>query len=377
MSSDWLDRRGDAGLSGERAKHAARDASTSGSSGARQGPSDAPAERSAPRSSAIGRYDVGMTIHVQTPLIESDAFSSSGQRVWLKLESLQPSGSFKLRGVGHACETHAARGASRLLSSSGGNAGLAVAYAGRRLGLPVLVVVPESTLEWPKTLLRRQGAEVLVHGKSWMEANDYLMSLRQPTDAFIHPFDDPLLWDGHASMVHEAAAQGPRPDAIVLSVGGGGLMCGVLQGMHAVGWADVPLVAVETVGADSLHAAIQVDHLVTLDAITSIATSLGARRVSEQAFAWTKRHEVVSTTVTDVAALQACFELEREHRLVVEPACGAAVAALLSRSVPVLRSAAKVLVIVCGGVCTTYSDLQRLASRFAPDAGMPSTANAG
>lgn len=318
-----------------------------------------------------------MTIHVQTPLIESDAFSTADQRVWLKLEALQPSGSFKLRGVGHACETHAARGASRLLSSSGGNAGLAVAYAGRRLGLPVLVVVPESTLEWPKTLLRRQGAQVVVHGKSWMEANDHLMTLRQPIDAFIHPFDDQLLWDGHASMVHEAATQGPRPDAIVLSVGGGGLMCGVLQGMHAVGWPDVPLVAVETMGADSLHAAIQADRLVTLDAVNSIATSLGARRVSEQAFAWTKRHEVISTTVSDVAALQACFELEREHRLVVEPACGAALAALLSRSIPVLRGAANVLVIVCGGVCTTYTDLERLASKFAPDSGQPSAGNAG
>ncbi|WP_157270482.1 pyridoxal-phosphate dependent enzyme [Azohydromonas aeria] len=64
-----------------------------------------------------------MPIHLQTPLVESDAFSHSGQRVWLKLEALQPSGSFKLRGVGHACEVHAARGARRLLSSSGGNAG--------------------------------------------------------------------------------------------------------------------------------------------------------------------------------------------------------------------------------------------------------------
>jgi L-serine/L-threonine ammonia-lyase len=318
-----------------------------------------------------------MTIHVQTPLIESDAFSTSGQRVWLKLEALQPSGSFKLRGVGHACETHASRGASRLLSSSGGNAGLAVAHAGRRLGLPVLVVVPESTLEWPKTLMRRQGAEVVVHGKSWLEANEYLLCLRQPTDAFIHPFDDQLLWDGHASMIHEAAAQGPRPDASVLSVGGGGLMCGVLQGMHAVGWADVPRVAVETIGADSLHAAVQADQLVTLDAINSIATSLGARRVSEQAFDWTKRHEVISTTVSDVAALQACFEFEREHRLVVEPACGAALAAVLSRSTPVLRSAANVLVIVCGGVCTTYSDLERLASKIAPDCAKPSATNAG
>ncbi|OWQ48191.1 serine dehydratase [Roseateles noduli] len=298
-----------------------------------------------------------MPIHITTPTVESDAFSTPGQRVWLKLEALQPCGSFKLRGIGHACEVHASRGATRLLSSSGGNAGIAVAYAGRRLGLPVVVVVPETTREWPKTLIRRQGAEVIVHGKSWMEANDHLMSLRQPTDAFIHPFDDPLLWDGHASMIAEAATQAPKPDAVVLSVGGGGLMSGVLQGMHAVGWQDVPLVAAETLGADSLNAAIAAGELVTLDAITSLATSLGARRVSERAFAWTKEHPVVATTVTDAEAVQACLDVAKEHRVIVEPACGAAVAATLKRAVPTLQEARNVLVILCGGACTTYEDL--------------------
>jgi L-serine/L-threonine ammonia-lyase len=302
-----------------------------------------------------------MTIHMPTPLVASDAFSTPDQRLWLKLEALQPSGSFKLRGVGHACEVHARRGARRLLSSSGGNAGLAVAHAGRRLGLPVLVVVPETTLAWPKTLMRRQGADVLVHGTSWMEANEHLMSLRQPTDAFIHPFDDPLLWEGHASIITECAAQGPRPDAVVLSVGGGGLMSGVLQGMHAVGWSDVPVVAAETFGADSLRASVAAGQLVTLAAITSVATSLGARRVSERAFAWTRAHEVLCATVPDSAAVQACLDVAREHRLIVEPACGAAVAVALQRELPVLRTAANVLVILCGGACTTYEDLERLA----------------
>ncbi|WP_343636932.1 pyridoxal-phosphate dependent enzyme [Roseateles sp.] len=306
-----------------------------------------------------------MAIHHLTPTVDSDAFSSSDQRIWLKLEALQPCGSFKLRGVGHASEVHAARGAKRLLSSSGGNAGMAVAYAGRRLGLPVVVVVPETTREWPKTLIRRQGAEVIVHGKSWMEANEHLMSLRQTADAFIHPFDDPLLWDGHATMIEEAATQCPKPDAVVLSVGGGGLMSGVLQGMHAAGWSDVPLVAAETVGAESLNASIAAGELVTLDAITSIATSLGARRVSEQAFAWTKRHEVVGATVTDAQAVRACLDVAKEHRLIVEPACGAAVAVARQRTVPVLQKARNVLVILCGGACATYEDLQAWAAESA------------
>jgi L-serine/L-threonine ammonia-lyase len=146
-----------------------------------------PAARSAP-----------VPIHRPTPLIESDGFGTPTQKVWLKLECLQPSGSFKARGIGHAAETHAARGARRLLSSSGGNAGIAVAYSGRQLGLPVLVVVPETTSERAKALMRRLGAEVSVHGRSWQEANDHLATLRGPGDAFIHPFDDPLVWPDRA-----------------------------------------------------------------------------------------------------------------------------------------------------------------------------------
>jgi len=302
-----------------------------------------------------------MPIHRPTPLVESDGFGTSAQQVWLKLECLQPSGSFKLRGIGHAAETHAARGARRLLSSSGGNAGIAVAYSGRQLGLPVRVVVPETTSERAKALMHRLGAEVSVHGRSWQEANQHLATLRGPGDAFIHPFDDPLVWQGHATLIAEAATQGPRPGAVVLSVGGGGLMCGVLQGMHAAGWHDVPLVAVETRGAESLHAAVAAGRPVTLPAITSLATTLGARQVCDAAFDWTRRHEVHSLTVSDDEAVRACLAVADEHRLIVEPACGAAIAATVQRQATPLRTAADVLVILCGGLSTTYVDLLTMA----------------
>jgi L-serine/L-threonine ammonia-lyase len=304
-----------------------------------------------------------MPLHLETPLILSDAFSTERRQVWLKLEALQPCGSFKLRGVGHACEAHARQGAKRLLSSSGGNAGLAVAYAGKRLGLPVLVVVPQTTAERPKALIREQGAELIVHGASWQEANDYLATLRRPTDAFVHPFDDPMLWEGHASMIDEVARQGPRPDVVVLAVGGGGLMSGVLQGLHRVGWTEVPVVAVETEGAASLQAAVRAGAPVTLDAVTSIATSLAARRVCDSAFQWTRRHSVTAVTVTDRQALDGCVAIADAHRLIVEPACGAALAGLLSDEVPVLREASTVLVIVCGGVGATAGDIAKWTAR--------------
>jgi len=298
-----------------------------------------------------------MPLHLSTPLLESRAFSTPQRTLWLKMEALQPSGSFKMRGIGHACEVHARRGAKRLMSSSGGNAGLAVACAGRQLGLPVTVVVPESTLERAKTLIRREGAEVRVHGRSWMEANEHLQSLLSEGDAFIHPFDDPLVWDGHATMIDEVAAAGLQPDAVVVAVGGGGLLSGVIQGLHAHGWRGVPVVAVETEGADSLAQAVAAGRPVELPAITSIATTLGARRVCDRAFACTREHPVTSVVVSDRQAVQACMDFAREQRLIVEPACGAALAVALQADAPALKGARTVLAIVCGGAGATYEQL--------------------
>ena len=296
-----------------------------------------------------------MALHIATPLLASTAFP--GARVWLKMEALQPSGSFKLRGIGHACETHAARGARRIVASSGGNAGLAAANAGRRLGLPVLVVVPETTSERARSLLAREGADVLVHGLSFQEANAHAQLLLGAHDAFIHPFDDPLLWEGHAGMIDEVAQEGVRPDAVVLAVGGGGLLSGVVAGLRRQGWNGVPVFAVETVGADSYAQSLAAGERVELPSIASIATSLGARKVSQHAFELARTHPVTPIVVTDREAVAACLRFMDDHRVVVEPACGAALALAYQADGP-LAGFENVLVIVCGGATATVAQLQ-------------------
>jgi L-serine/L-threonine ammonia-lyase len=303
-----------------------------------------------------------MTLHIETPLLQSRALPSQpGQRIWLKMDALQPSGSFKLRGIGHACETYAQRGARRFVSSSGGNAGIAAAYAGRALGLPVLVVVPESTSARARELIAREGAQIEVHGASFQEANAHAQALLQPDDAFIHPFDDPLLWEGHASMIDEVARAGVRPDAVVLSVGGGGLLCGVVEGLRRNGMGSVPVLAVETEGADSYTQSIAARRLVELPRIASIATSLGARRVSEQAFALAAEHAIRPVVVSDHDAVDACLRFMDDHRIVVEPACGASLALAYGMH-PALAQYREVLVIACGGVTATVAQLQAWAS---------------
>ena len=219
---------------------------------------------------------------------------------------MQPTGSFKIRGIGLACQELLRRGARRFISSSGGNAGIAVAYAGRHLSVPVIVVVPETTTERAKALIRQEGAQVVVHGASWQGANALALDMVKEADAFLHPFDDPLLWHGHATIIDEVARSSVIPDVVVLSVGGGGLLCGVVEGLRRNGWTGVPVIAVETEGAASFAQAVEAGYRVELTEITSIATSLGARQVCEQAFNWSKNYPICNIVVSDRAAVSAC-----------------------------------------------------------------------
>lgn len=305
-----------------------------------------------------------MVLSIETPLVASRPLSLvAGRSVWLKLEALQPPGSFKIRGIAHACETYMAQGARRFISSSGGNAGLAVAYAGRLLGVPVTVVVPETTTDRAKELLHREEAEVIVQGVSWQEANDYAQSLISTTDAFLHPFDDPLLWEGHATLIDEIVRSGLAPDAIVLSVGGGGLLSGVVEGLHRNGWDDVPVFAVETDGTASFHEAVKAGHPVELERITGIATSLGAKRVCERAVESAKKHPVQSIVVSDRSALAACERFLADHRMLVEPACGASLAVVYENA-PELEPFGTILVVVCGGATATIDQIREWARKY-------------
>ena len=304
-------------------------------------------------------------LHIETPLFESRVLSTHARRaVWLKLEAMQPPGSFKIRGLGFACQEYLRRGAKRFVSSSGGNAGIAVAYAGRHLSVPVVVVVPEAASERAKSLIRQEGAEVVVHGASWQEANALALSMLEDSDAFVHPFDDPLVWQGHSSLVDEVVRSGVQPGVVVLSVGGGGLLSGVIQGLYQNGWSDVPVIAVETEGADSFARSVRSGHRVELTAITSIATTLGARQICEQAFSWSKRHPIHSVVVSDRAAVSACERFLADHRILVEPACGASLAIVYDVA-PEIERFESVLLIVCGGVTASLEQLQEWTRRFA------------
>lgn len=299
-----------------------------------------------------------MSLHRVTPLLESAPLSRAfGGPVWIKLDNTQPPGSFKIRGVGLLCERAAKNGARRFVSSSGGNAGLAAAYAGSCLGIPVTVVVPETTPPRMRAMIKDAGAEVSVRGAVWDEADVVARDLaRSSGGAYVPPFDHPDIWEGNATIIEEVADEIEEPDAVFVAVGGGGLLCGVLQGLEDVGWNRCAVVAVETHGSASLKAAMEAGAPVAIDGIRSLAKSLGARTVAAEAHQWTRRRPVTPHQVSDGDAVRAVRAFLDDHRALVEPACGAALAAAYQRP-DCLVEGASALVIVCGGAGVTLEQL--------------------
>jgi L-serine/L-threonine ammonia-lyase len=304
-------------------------------------------------------------LHVRTPLLPAPPeLVGAGRTVWLKMDALQPSGSFKMRGVSHLVQRRVAEGARAVVCASGGNAGMAAALAARACGVPATIVVPTTTSAAVREAIAARGAAVVVHGGVWDEAHAHATALaREQGAVYVHPFDDPLLWAGHATLVDEVVAAGVAFDAVFTSVGGGGLLAGIVEGLQRNGLAHVPVIAAETDGAASYAAALAAGEPVTLPAITSIATSLGARRVTPRVVALAREHPIESVVVSDAQAVRACARFADATRVLVEPACGAAIAALLDRPALFERFRAP-LIEVCGGMGVTPARLAQWQSDF-------------
>lgn len=298
----------------------------------------------------------------KTPILKSKTLSEINNcNIWLKMESTQPSGSFKQRSIGNACSYYAKQGAKKFISSSGGNAGISVAYMGNSLSIPATIVVPKTTSQKAIDIMRQQDAEVIVHGEIWTEANELALQLVNSEAVYIHPFDDQYLWDGVATIIDETIEAGIAPSAVVLSVGGGSLLSGISQGLSRHNL-NIPIYAVETEGTASLNTSIRVGKHIKLDQVTGVATTLAAQQVCKQAFELTQLKEIKGIIVTDQEAIDACFKFLDDHRTLVEPACGATLATLYNRKID-FSDLDNVLVIVCGGATISLDQLLKYSSQ--------------
>lgn len=282
--------------------------------------------------------------------------------VWLALEHLQFTGSFKARGAQNFLAAHAEQGTlpdAGVTIASGGNAGLACAWAARAQGVRATVFVPTTAPDVKVRRLREYGADVRLVGSEYAEALGACREFAAGSGALTsHAYDHPLIAAGAGTVLDEMRDQVPELDTVIVAVGGGGLFSGVAAAAQEHG---VRTVAVEPRTCRALNAALEAGKPVDVPVASVAADSLGARRASAMALAAAAGDEVRSVLVDDEAIVLARRSLWAERRLAVEHAAATAVAALGPAGQQAAYSPAegeRIAVLLCGGN-TDPSDLGR------------------
>ncbi len=272
----------------------------------------------------------------------------AGDRLWFALEQLQHTGSFKARGAQNFLAAHREAGTlppAGVTIASGGNAGLACAWAARQQGVPATVFLPETAPPVKVAKLRSYDADVRLVGTEYAEALAACASFAADSGALAsHAYDHPLIAAGAGTLLDEIHRQIPALDTVVLSVGGGGLFAGVATAARHHG---LRVVAVEPENCRALNAALAAGHPVDVPVDSVAADSLGARRVSRTALAAAQHPDVHSVLVPDLAITTARRTLWADHRLATEHAAATALAALTT-SAYVPDPDETVAVILCG-----------------------------
>ena len=301
----------------------------------------------------VTRADVEASERRIRPHVRRTPVTSAGDvlagRVWFKLELLQHSGTFKARGAFDRQLSARDRGeldpAVGVVVASGGNAGLAHAFAASRLGVPAVVFVPETAPPVKVARLRAGGAEVILVGREYAEAYEAAKEHATRTGAlYCHAYDQPEVVAGAGTVGLELLGQVPDGfDTVVVAVGGGGLMAGVAAALEG----SARVVGVEPSTAPTLHAALAAGRPVDVDVSGVAADSLGARRLGDIAFDVATRTHVRSLLVSDEDIVAARAQLWERWRIVVEHGAAAALAALTSGAYqPAVDE--RTVVVLCG-----------------------------
>jgi len=282
----------------------------------------------------------------RTPLVASAALSARlGAPAWLKAECLQKTGSFKPRGAFNKLLSLSPEERRRGVAAvSGGNHAQGVAYAARQLGISAVLAMPATTPRNYLDATRGYGAEIVLT-PDIRAAFAEVERLCAAGRVLVHPFDDPLIAAGQGTIGLEILEDLPQVTHVYVSIGGGGLISGVATALKAIK-PDVRIIGVETEGADAMARSLAAGRLVELDAITSIARTLGAPRVS--AFTLDHVRALVDevSVVSDAATVEALFWLLERTKLLLEPAAACCLAAACQRP---HTAQDRVVLLACGG----------------------------
>jgi len=286
-----------------------------------------------------------------TPLIEATPIKQpvcQAQNLYLKLECLQITGSFKARGaVNKLLSLTSEQLAHGLVTASGGNHGLGVAYAGWLAKVPVTIYLPHSTPPVKAQMLESWGARVIFTGAVWDEANHAaLQAAEQEGLNYFHPFADPLVIAGQGTIGVEILQEAPGIDTLLVAIGGGGLISGVSTAARSLK-PGIKVIGIEPVGAPTLYESLRAGKVVELPQITTTAGTLAPRRSAPINLEIIQQNVDEIVLVTDEEMREAARWLWFEMGIAAELSGAAAIAALLSGKVTPEPSE-QVCALVCG-----------------------------
>ena len=299
----------------------------------------------------------------RTPLIHSATLSAHlGAPTYLKLELLQKTGSFKPRGAfNRILEMSAEERKRGVVAVSGGNHAQGVAYAAKQLGIAATICMPANTPRNYVDATRGYGADVLLC-PDIKAAFAETARLQQEGRVMVHPFDDPLVAAGQGTVGLEILEDLPGATRIYVSIGGGGFIGGVATAIRTIK-PEAKIIGVETHGADAMSQALAAGKPVELPAITSIARTLGAPKVSEFTLRLVRELVEEVIVVDDAAAARALFFLLERTKYLTEPAAACCLATAEQQRAQ-FTAKDQVVIVLCGGNVSTQ-DLAGFYGRFA------------
>lgn len=286
----------------------------------------------------------------RTPLIPADQIKSSitSADLYLKLECLQVSGSFKGRGAANrVLSLPEEKRAHGLVAASGGNHGLAVARCGHILNLPVTIFLPRSVAPEKLAKMQAWGAKTVVEGDDFDHCNLLAHKLAEASGAtYVHPFADPFVVAGQGTVALEIFADRPETETVIIAAGGGGFVTGAGTAFKALN-PNIKLVTVEPYGSPTLYNSAKAGEVVSLPAITSAVPTMSCRRTDDTLFVQTSKVVDEYVLIEDEHMTQAAQWLWFEMGIAADPAGAAAIAALLSGAYKA-EAGEKISVAVCG-----------------------------
>ncbi|MGA3112864.1 MAG: threonine ammonia-lyase [Syntrophobacteraceae bacterium] len=286
---------------------------------------------------------------IRTPLIYSPTFSRlAGFEVYLKLENLQATGSFKIRGATYKILNELERiGKGGVVAASAGNHAQGVALAASRAGLASTIVMPEWASISKQEATRGYGGKVILEGQSLSDSIKRALELAKDGKTFIHPFDDPSIIAGQGTIGLEIMEELPDVDLIAVPVGGGGLVAGISVAARAVR-PGIRIVGVQAETCPSAHKAVETGERITVEALRSIADGITVRQIGRIPFDIVRKKVDQIVLASEDRIAEAVIMLLERKKILAEGAGAVCVAALLSGAIKAPQGS-KVALVISGG----------------------------